>query len=351
MIWQRQIELLTVRVLMITPFSKVQRGNSLTSARLYDSLGTRGFQIDLVAMDEDNWESRLRNMLAYNHYNIVHAFNAFYFAQVLESVPDLAWLNLVLTTTGTDINQDLYGPDHEIVLNVMEKVRKIVVFNHSFQLHLGALYPQLESRLLTIPQGVNLEKSSKRSRHELNLTQDNIVFLLPSGFRPIKNIGLAISALSDLHDQYPQIRLVIMGADINTEYSRQILSLIEPLDWIINLGEIPHSEIGGWMALGDVVLNTSDSEGQPQAALEAMSMGIPCILTAVPGNLGIIESGQEGFYVQNHLELIETARRLAIDPELRQQMGLKAQQLADTRFKLELEADAYGHLYRQIIGL
>lgn len=348
---ERQNEILQPRVLMITPFHHVQRGNSLTSARLYKYLSQRGFHLDLISMEDTDWESQIRNTLAYSYYNIIHGFNAYYFAKVLEEVPDLAWLNLLLTTTGTDLNIDLDGPDGAMVAEVLHKVQKIVVFNDTFRSGLGTRFPQLASSLLTIPQGVDLGAGRERSREEVGLTPDDFIFILPSGLRPVKNIELALNALGELHAQYPQVKLLIVGASIEPDYSRQILAQIDPLDWVFYLGEVPHLEISGWLALGDVVLNTSHSEGQPQAALEAMSLGIPSLLTSVPGNLGIIDSGVEGFYVQNQTELTAAAQRLVTDPGLRQQMGSKARQLIAARFNVEQEIEAYNQVYRQLTGI
>lgn len=65
------------------------------------------------------------------------------------------------------------------------------------------------------------------------------------------------------------------------------------------LGEIDHRAISGLYAAADLVLNTSLAEGQPQAALEGMSLGLPAIMTAVTGNLGIMTGGREGFYVRD----------------------------------------------------
>jgi glycosyltransferase involved in cell wall biosynthesis len=101
--------------------------------------------------------------------------------------------------------------------------------------------------------------------------------------------------------------------------------------------------------LGDVVMNTSNSEGQPQGALEAMSLGKPCILTAVPGNLNIINHGIEGFYVDGEADLVTAAKTLINDPARIVEMGKNAHTLVKTRFSLEREIDAYCTIYQHNI--
>jgi Glycosyltransferase len=175
------------------------------------------------------------------------------------------------------------------------------------------------------------------------------VFLLPSGLRAVKNIELAIDGLSLLQQHDPQIRLLIIGPIIEEEYARAILNRIHKLPWITYLGEIPHSQMAGMLSLGDAVLNTSHSEGQPQTALEAMSLGKPCILTAVPGNINLVQTGREGFYISNANDLRQAGHILLTSPVLREEMGQNARRLIERRFTLARELDAYNQLYQEMV--
>lgn len=338
------------RILMITPFTEVQRGNSLTAARIHRGLTTRGFLIDLVSLQDHNWQRRLQLALDQSLYSMVHGFHALYFGQVLQSIPSMRELPMLLTTTGTDLHYDFWGPEKATVLTAMQATHKIIVFNDGFRQKLAVELPEFQEKFITIPQGVFMETGSQRNREELGFTADDFIFLLPSGLRAVKNIELAINALAVLHPDYPVIRLLIIGAIIEKEYGRIITDRIRSLPWITYLGEIPHNQMAGILNLGDVVLNTSHSEGQPQAALEAMSLGKPCILTAAPGNLNLIEEGREGFYVSNQTELVHAAQTLLTYPQLRAEMGNNARKLTETRFTVEGELDAYCRLYQETLG-
>jgi len=331
---------------MITPFHKNQRGNSLTSARLQTFLSARGFNIDRLSLEEDDWQQRLQRALEESKYDLVHGFHARHFAHVFQAIPDIRKLPVLLTTTGTDINYDLYGTTRDIVVKALQTVQKIVVFNDRFRLGLGAEFPLFKDKLLTIPQGVFLEKGPVINRPDLGFSPHDFIFLLPSGLRPVKNIEMAIEALNAVHEETRAVRLLIIGAIIDPQYSQNILDSIKGRDWITFLGELPHKKMRSILSLGDVVLNTSQSEGQPQAALEAMSLGKPGILTAVPGNLNVISHGAEGFYVADRKELISAAKILINDTAIRDKMGLKARSLVESRFNLEQELDAYTSIYR-----
>ena len=125
---------------------------------------------------------------------------------------------------------------------------------------------------------------------------------------------------------------------------------VERLPWVTYLGEVPHAEMEGVLRVGDAIINCSLSEGQPQAALEAMSLGMPAVLTDVPGNSNIISNGREGFYVGDRRELTSAARVLVNDPAGRRQMGAAAAELVRSRFSPAAEIDRHIEIYRMIAG-
>ncbi len=336
-------------ILLLTPFHRSQRGNSLTSERIQSGLKKMGINIDLISLEDDNWHKLFQSALENNQYSLVHAFHGLHFARVLQKTAGLRRLPLVLTMTGTDINFDLAGPYRDLILNGMRRVQKIVVFNKQFAGVISASYPGLHDKLVSIPQGVQLEDTPAISRADLGLRDSDCVFMLPSGLRAVKNIDLALDALAALWLEFNNLRLLILGAEIEENYSRRILLRIKSLPWASYRGEIPHNQVKAYYQLADVVLNTSLAEGQPQAALEVMSLSIPAILTAVPGNLGIIEHGVHGFYARNQAEIEAAARILLQDHNLRKAMGDAACDLVRLNFLPEAEFNSHAALYRSLL--
>lgn len=337
------------RILMLTPFQKKQRGNSVTSARLQNGLRSRGYQIDRLSMENDSYRKSLADAIGSGKYGLIHAFHAKYTGQALAAVPEMKELPLLLTTTGTDLHYDLLGQGRSNVLAAFDTARKIVVFNEHFRQIFLDHYPEAVAKLKTIPQGVVLEDGKAITRRHLGIAEDQFVFLLPSGLRPVKNIAMALNSLQRLREHFPRVCLMIMGSAIDEQYSQQIAQRIEKLEWVSHYSEIPHEDMRAYLELGDVVLNTSQAEGQPQGALEAMSLGKPCLLTAVPGNLNLITAGVEGFYIHNEDELIILAKKLIEDSALRLRMGAAARRLVESRFAPGPEIEAYHELYREIL--
>jgi len=337
------------KILMITPFRQAQRGNSITAARLRSGLAERGYDINLLSLDQEKWPEQLGTLLDQPEYGLLHGLHARHLGQVLKSFPRAARLPIILTTTGTDIHFDLHNEHRAAVLHAMQTAAKIVVFHDDLLELVARAYPPVAYKMVTIPQSVSIPGNTPGHRQDWGFGPDEFIFFLPSGLRPVKNISLAIDALTPLQPSYPHLRLVIIGADLDPDYSVPLLARIRTLPWISYLGEVPHKEIGSLLALGDVVLNTSLAEGQPQAVLEAMSLGLPCIMTAVPGNLNIIANGKEGFYVGDETDLCRAAQQLLDDKSLRRQMGVSARQLIDSRYAPHKEIDAYEQLYRRLL--
>jgi len=336
------------RILMITPIIKSQRGNAITATRLYNGLSRRGYVIDLLSMDEADWSLQLERCTRSHSYSLVHGLHAWHFSPAAQH-PAIKNLPLLLTTTGTDINYDLAGPHKEQTLDSLLKASRIVVFNAELGRYLTAAESRLEPRLVVIPQGMDLPAAPVVTRRELGLSETDTIFIVPSGLRPVKNLDLALDGLAIAHRSQPRLALLILGAVIDTTYKDHIKARLGELPWAIYLGEIPHQKIGGIMQAADVVLNTSWAEGQPQAALEAMSLGKPCILTAVPGNLGIIQDGIQGYYVNSASELAEAALKLIEDPARRYDMGSAARELVNDKYSAEKELDAYARLYEELM--
>lgn len=332
------------RILMLAPFRSQQRGNTITVERLYRGLLGKGFSIEVESPEDQTCWDRIVKACDQNRYCFVHGFNACYIAEAFKTVPQLANLPLLLTTTGTDLHYGLRGPKTRDLQEIFERAAYTVVFNPQFKTLLKFV-PDFENRVLCIPQGVWLEMAESWHRPQLDMADNDVVFILPSGLRPVKNLDLAVDGLALIKPQLPNLKLLIVGAPIDPEYARVFLSRIADLPWVLYQGEIPHRQMAALYLLGDVVVNSSLAEGQPQAALEAMSLARPSLLSAVPGNLGIMEHGREGFYFTSPGQLAQHALEMARDPEKRSIMGKRARDLTRRGFSLAAELDAYKHVY------
>ncbi|MDQ2766608.1 MAG: glycosyltransferase family 4 protein, partial [Gemmatimonadota bacterium] len=102
------------------------------------------------------------------------------------------------------------------------------------------------------------------------------------------------------------------------------------------------------LAAGDLFTMPSLSEGLPLALVEAMSFGLPVVVTRVGGVPEVVTDGVEGFLVppSDPSALAAALDALLDDAPRRQQMGAAARTRALRDYALSTMADRYERLYR-----
>ena len=105
------------------------------------------------------------------------------------------------------------------------------------------------------------------------------------------------------------------------------------------------------LASSDVFVFPSRKEGMPLAPMEAMSAGVPVIISRIPGvtDQASIE-GVTGRYIQvNDADELRNAMiELGSDPELRKRMGRAARQRIEQEFGWEKHIDEWEALYTSL---
>jgi glycosyltransferase involved in cell wall biosynthesis len=99
----------------------------------------------------------------------------------------------------------------------------------------------------------------------------------------------------------------------------------------------------------DIAVQASESEGLPNAILEAAAAGLPIVATAVGGTPEVIEDGRTGLLVEprDPLALAAAIDRLAEDPGARRRLG-EAAAVRARDFSPEALAEATVRLYRSL---
>ena len=100
------------------------------------------------------------------------------------------------------------------------------------------------------------------------------------------------------------------------------------------------------MARADLLVVSSDSEGQSIAVLEALSAGTPVVSTPVPGMSGLLGGGA-GVVVGDFTPaaLAAAVRELLADPARRTDMGAIGAALVREHFSVDAMVSAYERAY------
>lgn len=113
------------------------------------------------------------------------------------------------------------------------------------------------------------------------------------------------------------------------------------------------ADVPRYLQAADLFMFTSRAEGLPNALLEAMATGLPCIATRLPGITDwVIEHERNGLLVEpgDATGFTQAMCRVLTQPSWAQAMGDRAQETMQKRFALPRVAEAYGRLYQELLG-
>lgn len=110
-----------------------------------------------------------------------------------------------------------------------------------------------------------------------------------------KNPEMLIQAFKRFHLKYPNYTLTMYGEGEDRDY---VLDLIKK-EGLSSYITLPGSKNNIWDEIIDAkcFVLTSWYEGMPNALLEAMSLGLPCISTKVSGATDLIKDGENGLLI------------------------------------------------------
>jgi glycosyltransferase involved in cell wall biosynthesis len=339
------------RVALLTPFGPPSvRGNAITVERIARGLQARGMAVriwDLSALPAPTIE---REVVAYRP-TLVHAFHASRVGPLGLDLAARAGVPLVVTITGTDANHDLLdagrGPE---VRRVLLSAARIVAFHESIAAAVAAVVPEISSRTSVIPQAVWLPEGE---RFDLDaawpLPADRVLFLCPSGLRPVKNPVLPLVAFDRLIERRPAVRLLYVGPVIDPDCGAELHRELAARPWARHLGAIPHGQMASLLRAADVVVNASVSEGgMANSVLEGMAAGRPVLASDISGNRSLVEDGVTGLLFDGAEALEKAAGRLADCPGLRHALGQAGQEVVRRLYPPEREIGGYATLYREV---
>ena len=156
--------------------------------------------------------------------------------------------------------------------------------------------------MVVIPNGFDLETCRPDSaaresvRNELQIPEDAPVIGLVARFNPQKDHRTFIQAARLLHNDRPDVRFVLCGAQVSWD-NQALVRWIEEggvRKQVYLLGR--RNDIPRLTASFDIAASSSSfGEGFPNVLGEAMSCGVPCVTTDVGGSALIV--GQNGMVV------------------------------------------------------
>jgi glycosyltransferase involved in cell wall biosynthesis len=116
-------------------------------------------------------------------------------------------------------------------------------------------------------------------------------------------------------------------------------------------GRVPLSDIPHWLGAADVFALTSPNEGFSCSLLEAMSAGLPSVVSDIEANLQLVAHGEHGLTVPwNQPPAIGAAlATLFADPALRARLGTAARQRVVANYSTDKVIALYESLFARAL--
>ncbi len=342
---------MAARVAVMTPFAAPSvRGNAITAERIVRGLRQRGVEVrvwDLSVVPD----AAIQHQVAQFAPTIIHALHALRTGPPALRLARRLDAPLLLTVTGTDVNENLVDPDTApVVRRVLEGAGAISVFDESMAARIVEVLPETAGRLVVIPQSVTFEPASDQWAPVAALQRaPGPIVLMPAGIRKVKQPALPLGPLEALRETYPTLELIYVGPIIDPTEGEALLRLLAEHPWARHLGAVPHSRMPALLEAADVVLNCSLSEGgMANSVLEALALGRAVLASDIPGNRSLIEDGVTGMLFTSPEDLGDKAERLLADPDLRLRLGEAGRERVSSRFGAEREIDGYIAAYTRL---
>ncbi len=263
------------------------------------------------------------------------------------------------------IRQSFYGLNKErqltsliIMLGMyMSRFSDCIIYNSKTSALQHQEFGFLEKRAIIIPNGFDIStfRPDRSSRSllikEWGLNDDVVLIGLIARFHPMKDHEGFLKAAALLHREFLNVYFVLVGNGVSTG-NAELCKLIENLslsDHVLLLGE--RMDIPKVTAALDIATSCSAwGEGFANSIGEAMSCGVPCVVTDVGDSAWIV--GETGRVVSpsNPNELAASWKSLvALGSEGRLALGALARERVRNNFSLESVAAQYENLYARLI--
>lgn len=202
--------------------------------------------------------------------------------------------------------------------------------------------------------GVNVKAFAKRGdpsakRHELGLSSEDFVIGIMANLRPQKNQQNAIIAFSLICEDYPRLKLVLVG-DGNCRPGLERLVREKILEnRVLFLGY--RSDAEELMEIFNVYCLSSFYEGMPLSIMEAWAAGKPVVATDVLGTRELVQDGVNGVLVPTNdpVALSEGLKRVIDDNDFRSLISATGEAFAHAECSIDLMVEKYEMLYRAAV--
>jgi glycosyltransferase involved in cell wall biosynthesis len=217
----------------------------------------------------------------------------------------------------------------------------------------------LESKITVIHNGVDVSDyvSQSLGKKHFGLEESRLLICCLANIRSIKGQEFLLESARLLKEKgFSNFQIILIGKfEKSGAYYLQLREMVDEFElgeFVDFKGYLSPREIKKRLAVSDIGVLPSLSEGFSNALLEYMAAGLPVVATEVGGNPEAILNGETGFLVPpgNPQALAGALQLLLNDNELRVEMGRSGKRRVMERFSHDLMISNYLAAFQSVIN-
>ena len=210
-------------------------------------------------------------------------------------------------------------------------------------------------KLVVVPNGIDLERFDPRGvrdqvRSDLGIPPGAPVLIKVGHLIPVKGTDILVEAAPRILAAVPEARFVVVGGGSEEAKLRHRLEALGVTHRFLLIG--PRHDVPDLLEAADLFVQPSRSEGQPNALIEAMAMGRPCVATRVGGIPELATDGVDALLVEPEAPeaLAVACISLLLTPERARDLGASARARVRRERDVALMVRRYERLYEEALA-
>lgn len=303
---------------------------------------------------------QLRHLIDHDGVNLVHCHQTSLLGSVVPALMSRRHVALVVSRHILN-SHNKRDPIHALIYRRLDYM---LVLSQTMRRNLASTFPIPEKKLRIVNLSIDLDRFNpntvdrQQMREEWGIPAESFLVGLVGRIDPMKGQDLMIKALAQVRKTYPDVLGVMVGNEtpgLEGRYLKELQESIRQLHLEDSILVQPaKKEVPQVMAALDLFVMPSWSEAFGLVAIEAMAMGVPCVL----GRGGSAEemaaaSGAELVRAQDAYDLARKIIQLRNNARIREEMKVlgRAYVLENhaKNVRLQKTLDVYARCYRRRI--
>jgi len=211
-----------------------------------------------------------------------------------------------------------------------------------------------DNKIHTIINGVDSELFCPKDKvqglaKKHGISGDEFILGSVGRLSSVKNYSILIDLVAKLRDKGNNVKGLIVGNGPELDKLTSHINDKGLKDSFILVGE--SNEIPDYLAIMDLFILPSLSEGMSNSILEAMSCGKAIVATRVGGNPELVKDEVNGILVtpDNLDSLLQATELLMNNANIREQMGEESRRIIENKYSLKCMVENYANFYIKML--